>query len=545
MNQESADRGFAVLGTSSIIVKFLALIYLPIQTFIVKDYGNGIISAGYIIYIFIFSLANAGLPVAISKLISEQAAKGNFKDTIKILKCSFIVLLSLGIIAGAFMLTQAGWLSGVVDQPKAYLMIVALSPALLFTSISCALRGYLQGRQNMAPVAVSQVLEQALNSVLTVVFAAILIKYGVEMAAAGTTVGTTVGAIGADLFLVAVFLKMKTERRREIETSLYEGPSLKSSQIYKEILKYSIPAIINTIATNASNLIDASQCVQRLMVSGYSEAAATALFGVYQNQFMRLFLLAMAFSTALVTAMIPSVASALAVNDKTLLKHRIRISFKQIYHVTLPSIAGITFLAHPMVSLIFFNVESRGSDLVVLGTWTAILMTILYVQSGLLIALGRPIIAPVNIIIGMAVKFVLNYYLLVIPAVNIKGAIISTAVGWVIALALNQMAISRSMPVKVSYMRMLAGPSVASLIMGVVCLAVFKLCTFILALFIPGRLLVNDLGLLFAVAAGILVYFSLMVALGGMTKDEVKMMPLGNRLYALLYKFPFLKNKLA
>lgn len=431
MKKQSASKSFAILGTANIVVKILAIIYIPFQTYIMGNEGNGIVAKGMTIFTFLYSFSNAGLPNAISKLVSEQTAHRNYKAAAKILKCSFFVLLGLGVAVALFMSLGAKALadSWLVDEHDAYLMLIVLSPTLIFTSVSCALRGYFQGRQNMIPVAISNVLEQLLNSVFTVVFAWILIKNGKVYGAAGTAVGTLIAAVGAAVFLCYIFfIVIGKQRKSEIHRTSHELPQPSTRKIYKEITRYSLPAILNTVAVCAASIIDNS-ATSRLEKAGYTLKAARDLFGIYSYQYNRLFTLAIAFSTALVTSVIPAISEAIALKNHKLVKHRVNESYKAIYLVTIPSIMGLTFLAQPIISLVFVNHDS-GADLVTLGVWTAILMTIQSVQTGVLIAAGRPTAPSVNLIIGMAVKIALNYQLIAIPSININGAIIGSGVGW-------------------------------------------------------------------------------------------------------------------
>jgi O-antigen/teichoic acid export membrane protein len=317
----------------------------------------------------------------------------------------------------------------ILGVQDAYLMLLTISPTLIFTSVSCALRGYYQGRQNMVPVAVSNVIEQFLNSVFTVVFAWLLIKYGLKYGVAGTTIGTFVGAVGAAGFLCYVFFTVTgKQRKKEVENTSPDVPEIPSRKIYREILKYSFPAILSTVAVCASPLIDSFNCITRLQAAHFSYKDATSLFGIYSYQYQRLFLLAISFSTALVTSMIPSISEALALRNHNLVRHRISESYRAIYLLTIPSIIGISFLAQPLITLVFYK-RNSGAELVMLGTWTAIFMAIMYVQSGVLFARGKPLIPSITLIIGMVFKTLLNYVLIAIPSVNIFGAIIGTGVG--------------------------------------------------------------------------------------------------------------------
>ncbi len=551
MNKQSTSKSFAILGTTSIIVKMLAIIYIPFQLAILGSYANGIVNKGYAVFTFLYSLSNAGLPNAISKLVSEQTTSGNFRAAQKILKCAYLVLLSLGIIVALFMALGAKSIAAWLGSPQdAYLMILMLSPTLIFTSVSCALRGYFQGRQNMMPVAISQLIEQVLNSVFTVVFAAVLIGYGRKYGIAGTTIGTLVGAIGAAGFLCYVFFNVTgKQRKREIFHTKSDIREISTSEVYREILKYSLPAILNTVAVCAGGLIDAFNCTQRLVASHhYTDKTAGILFSVYTTQFQRLFTLAIAFSTALVTSMIPSIAEALALKDHRLVKHRINDSYKAIYLVTIPSIAGISFLALPLLNLITptdtLKDNLLGANLIIFGTWTAILMTIQYVQSAVLIGAGNPAAPSINLIIGMAVKTVINYVLIVIPSINIEGAIIGNAVGWGVAIVLNQMSIKKCFTFKTYFIRIMIKPTFASLLMGGASLLFYKAADTLIKLIIHKVVISNDIAVFIAAGFGAGVYFCVMILIRGVTKNDIKRLPMGTKIYRIANKVPFLRVRL-
>ena len=352
----------------------------------------------------------------------------------------------------------------------------------------------------------------------------------------------------AAAFLAFIFFGLTSkQRKREIARQKDTCRELSTAEVYKEIFHYSLPAILSTIATSAPSLIDSNQCIRRLMVAGFSNIRANELYGIYSYQYQRLFTLAIAFSTALVTAMVPAVSSALAVKDYRLVKHKISESYKAIYIITVPSIAGISFLAQPIISLIWFDMDAGGADLVAFGTWTAILMTIQYVQTSILIAIGKPVIASVNQIISMAAKVLLNYLLIAIPSINISGAIIGTAVSWIISIVLNQYVISRCLRFKVYFLRLLIKPAFASAIMGGVCFFVYNgLAKLLYLIFHHGKaqLYLSDFALIAAVAVGVAVYAVIMIKIKGITKNDILRMPMGKRIYRSAVKFTFLRSSL-
>lgn len=544
--QQTTTKGFAILGVTNVLCKVLAIIYLPLQTLILHNNGNGIVSTGYVIYFFIYSLTNAGLNTSISKLVAEQDAVGNYEGSLRILRNAFVVLISLGVFFAVILAAFAHPIANAFDNKDAYLMLIMLSPTFIFTSVSCALRGFYQGRRNMMPTAVSQIIEQLLNSVLTVVFAGLLVKYGLIYGAAGTTVGTSVGALGAAIFLIYLFKSSSKQRKYEIKISQYNGPQLTDGDIYKEIVKYSIPALLGTIAFSASSIIDGLTSVGRLLVAGYSlngNNGANALWGIYSNQYQRMFTLAVAFVTAISTAIIPAISAAHATNDIKMLRSKIRDCYKAIFFITVPSIAGLTFLAHPILTMVFLK-NNQGSDLIIFGTWIAIFLVIMNVQMAILIGIGKPLIAPINLILGMIIKYVLNYALIAVPQINIKGAIIGTLVGWVIACLLNQFVINLNLIKRVPYMHMLILPSIVSIIMGIGAMLIYNCSYALIHIFIASNMFCNDLSVIIAIAGAACIYGILMIKLHGINSNDILRLPMGKRLYRIINKLPFLKREL-
>jgi len=534
-SKQTTTKGFAILSAAGVINKILALAYLPIQTYFVHDYGNGIISTGYTIYIFIFSLSNAGIPVAISKLISEQDARGNYAGSQRILKTAGIIMLCFGIFFGALMALGAQSIANFNSQPKASLMILALSPALLFTSVSSVFRGYFQGKLNMIPTAVSQVVEQALNSVLTIVFIAVLIKYGVEAAAAGSTIGTSIGAMGAALFLSLTYMKNRRGRNEELKNSKYTGEELSYKYILKQIRIYSVPVLLGIIAINLNNLIDLKLCVSRLMAGGFGYVPATELYGILTNQFQKILNLPLAITGALPVALIPAISTAVAMKDIKMLERKINESFRMILLLIIPAATGLAVLAKPVITFVFFS-QNNGADLMLIGSWVIILNALIFVQTAVLIGTGKPHLPPVNLIAGMITKIILSYILIAIPSINVKGAILGSLLGYLMTCILNHISLKRFAGLAPNYSKLIWKPIFASLVMGISAYGIYHAAYFLFRILIHSKILLSDISLIIAVAFGACIYFIALLFLRAVNSDDILKLPFGAKLRIYLIK---------
>lgn len=540
---QTTTKGFAVLSAASVVNKLFSVIYVPILTLIVGNYGNGIINSGYTIYILMYGLSNAGVPVAISKLVSERIALGDYRNSQRILKAAGVIMISFGFAFGVILALGAKWISiNYCHEPKAYLMLLAISPALCFTSVSSIFRGYFQGRLNMIPTGISQIIEQGINSLLTIVFAAILIKYGIEKAAAGTTIGTSAGAMGAAVFLTIIFLLKKNKISKEIESSGYSGDIISYRKIIKQIIAYSLPAILGIIAMNLNNLIDLNMCSQRLTAAGFSQVKATELYGILTNQYQKLINMPLAAMSALPAALIPSIGTAIALKDTAQFKRKMNESFRLSLIIALPSSVGLAVIAKPIITFIFLN-NNQGSDLMQIGSWLIIINSIVYVQNAILIGIGKPFFSPINLIIGMIFKTIINYFLIGIPYINIKGAVISSIFGYLTACILNQIIIGKYTGIKTDFKGLMLKPIICSVVMGAVALGVNSGLYFLLKDMIRHEILRNDISVLFSVVTGGFLYLHLLLRLRVINSQDILKLPLGYKINNLLIRLRYFNKR--
>lgn len=552
MKRQTSSKGFAILSLASMICKIFSFVYLPIQAMLVQDTGNGVISAGFKLYIFIYALTNAGLPVIISKFVSERVELGDYRGSRIVFRSAFTLIMTFGVAATLFTYFGSDFLAGWCGMSEAKLMFMFIAPTFLFTSVSCSLRGYFQGRHYMTPTAVSQIIEQIINSVLTAVLEILFFHYAenlgrdkISYTAAGSAVATALAAVGSSAFLAIMFLIVtRRQRLREYKHQEYDGPTVTSLTVYRQILRFSIPAVISCIASSATDIIDTKTCIPLLLSGHYSSAQAYALFGIYSTKYQRLLTLPVLFVSPLVTAIIPSLAAARARKDTKQFRKQVREGFKINYIVVMPIVAGLTFLAKPILSVIF-TTQNEGALMIILGTWIALLITMQTLQSGILVALNRPLAAPVNLLIGMAAKVLCNIILIPIYNINIYGALIGNLLAWLISITLNARVINRIMKKKQSTWKSMIIPGLASLVMGIMSLGFFTGLRFLIGLTHSSFLLTNDLAVLITIPFGAAVYFAVLVRSGGINGDDIKRLPMGRHISAICHKIPFLKAGLA
>lgn len=518
-----------ILAAASMIVRLLGFAYRVPLTNMIGDEGNGIYSAGYYIYTFFLILSSSGLPAAISKMISEKVALGEFRNAKRIFKASLFVAGGLGIIGTAIMFFGAERLALMVGSPRSVYTLMSLAPTVFICAIMSVYRGWFQGFNTTVPTAVSQVVEQIFNAFFSVYLAWILIGYGIEMGAAGGTMGTGIGAF-AGLVTVVIFSFVTKKYYNEIFSADKGGYAVETAgQITGRLFKTAIPIITGTAIFSMTNLIDMKMVMTRLAASGaFTSREADILYGQLTGKYVTLTTLPVSISTALATAVLPNIAASVAIKDKTAVKSKVNTSLRLTMIISIPAAIGMGVLADQILRLLYPNYP-EGGELLTIGAISIIFLALSQIETGILQGIGKVYVPAVNALIGAVIKIPLNYVLIAIPSINVKGAVISTIGCYVAAALLNLVALKRATGIKFDFVSILVKPLIASLIMGVGCTAVYKLIFAVLPY--------NSICTIIAILAAIVIFVVALAVMKGFKREDLTLLPMGGRLVGLLERF--------
>ncbi|MDF2882712.1 MAG: polysaccharide biosynthesis protein [Clostridiaceae bacterium] len=532
MKEQSTTKGFAILSAAGMIVKILSLLYIPFLIAIITDGGYGIYGAAYQVYVFIYVLTNSGIPVAISKLISELTALGNYKDAVKSFKIARFMLLILGTIMTIIMLIFAKSFANITN-PKAYYAILALAPCVLFTSIASAYRGYFQGRGYMTPTAVSQIIEQTINTIFTLVFAALLIRFGVEAGCAGGTIGSTLGALSSVVYLILFY-----ERNKRIKIhgkiSNTEIRRLTNKQIVKKIIHYGIPITLSVGLTYAGNLVDLWNTMSRLSVAGISSWQASILYG-YLLKYTQLMNVPIALITSLSAAILPAIAGAAVIRDRNKVREKVNYAFRLSLLISIPSAFGLGVLSDPIYKLLAFR---GGSNIMKIGSIVLVLMAVMQIQITILQSLGKLYTATLYSFIGIVFKIAANYFLIAVPNINILGAVFGSIIGYLIPVILNHRMIKKTLRVRFSLLFHGYKPLISSLLMSLSVYIVYYNLIYIMG-FINKGYLANAISTITAVIVGMFTYLFALILTGGIRKSDINGLP--GKITRIIPKFMYIR----
>lgn len=530
IKKETFMQGVVTIMFSQILIKILGLIYTLYLTnrdgF--GDAGNAIYASGYQIYALLLTISSIGVPNAISKLVSERLAVGDNKGANRIFKVALVTFGTLGAIGSMLLFFGAHVIAYSWTQiPESELTLVALAPAIFFVSISSVFRGYFNGRRTLKITARAQTLEQIFKTIFTIGIVEIVAyatSTSTEMMAAGANVATTLATFSSFAYLFMYYRLKRKEIGNEIQSSTnYKYENVKT--IVKNILMVSIPLTLSSIMTSFNKNID-SFTVKRIL-SGYMPAdIATKLYGQLSGKVDTVTNLPLAINIAFATALVPAISAAKAKNDRESATKRTSFSLLTSMLIGLPCVVGMIVFAQPILNLLYPK-ANEGALLLQLISVSVIFSILDQTINGALQGFGKVMVPATALGIGCLVKLVLNVILLKIPALNVYGAAIGSIACHAVAFAIVFNVLKKYVKLDLPFNKFVIKPAIATTIMAICSYTLYLLIKGI----IPGRL-ATIIAMLFAVV----IYLAAVVALKIYNKEDIYMLPKGEKIYKFLEK---------
>ncbi|WP_317366743.1 polysaccharide biosynthesis protein [uncultured Tyzzerella sp.] len=519
----------AILAVASLLVRLLGFLYRLPLTNMLGDEGNGIYSAGFYLYNFFLVMSSAGLPAAISKIVSEKVALEEYRNVKKTFKISLILSSTLGLIFALIMFVSARFFCRIISSPDSYYTILTLSPTVFIVSVMSVFRGYFQGLGTTVPTALSQVIEQIFNAIFSIYLAYLLVGISLPLGAAGGTMGTGIGALAGLIYILIVFLNRKRYINRKLAKRTHKYRIETNKEIAIKIIKTAAPIIAGTAIFSMTNLIDMQMVNTRLVASkSFTDSQVTALYGQLTGKYVTLTTLPVSISTALATAVLPSIASSMVQKDIKTVRRKIDVSLRLTMIVSIPAAVGMGVLADEILLLLFPN-YSDGGSLLKWGALSIIFLALCQIITGILQGIGKMTTPAKNAFIGSIIKIPINYFLISIPSINVIGAIISTTVCYIIASLLNFRALKQATKIRPDYNGILFRPMIASIVMGVFCYFSYKG-----AFYISQN---NAISTIISIIISMLVYLFILAIIGGFKREDLILLPMGRKLISILERY--------
>ncbi len=536
MENKAVGRSFLILSISSILIKLLSAAYIPLLNKAIGAEGIGVYNASYNIFIFILAITSMGAQPAVMKVVAELQALGYKEDSLRAMKIARKYLTIIGVVVATIYMLLVDPISKVMGWEASALSMKFLAPTIVLSCILASYRGYLQGIEEMKNLAISQVIEQFVNVVLSLVFAFLLIDISVEWGSAGGTVGTTIGAIVAIIYIIYMHEKSEYDNNEEdIEVNAEEKPELKKrlsdKKIIKKLLMYGIPIVLVASLQNAGGIIDTIIVKNRLVSSGFTETEATTMFGVL-GYYNTLIYVPLAIVTALSAAIFPKIIQAFVNKSRKELKVQIRYSLRLTYLITIPSAIGLSMLSKEIYAIIF-GVD-YGYELLTYGSIVLIFMSITTIQNTILQGINKLYIVLGTASLGVIIRIVIDYILVGIKGINLLGVMIASVFTFLVPLIINHKKLKKILRIRIPIIKEAVMPTIAALIMAIA----INLCKIpmnrVINIFQWGRIGILA-KLLICIIIGGIVYLIIMVLLGGIKKRDLD--GISPRLYIMLPRF--------
>lgn len=527
-------KGATILVIAGIVSKvFGAIFRIPLTNMIGAE-GQSYYSAAYAVYNLLFVIATAGFPVAISRMVSSRIAEGDFINAHKSYKLAMKVSWALGIVSFLVMYFGAGAIAGFYKNPGAEASMKALSLALLFTPPVASMRGYYQGRQNMKPTGITEVIEQMVRVAAGLTLAYMFFKTSLVNAAAGATFGASAGIMAAFLAMAFIYARDKSARDRLFEGSIVREET--DRKRLKELLAFLIPITIGSSVMPIMFNIDAAIIVRRLLATGWDRVMAEKLYGLMGGYCDPIINLPNIFIDAICISLMPAVTTAYTLKIKKDMDDHIKTGLKTMMIITYPCAIGLIVLAKPILTMLFYRKYDEAVMAVPAMQILAVSIVTLAIMrtfSTSLQGIGKMMLPVWNLMIGAVVKAIVSYILLGIPAVNINGAAFGSVMAYVTAGILNYRALKKYTDVSLDIKSIFIKPLGAAVIMGAAALLSYK------GLFAITSS--NSISTLIAIMFAAIVYFVAAFRTGAVTKDEIELIPKGDLIYRLAEKLKVAK----
>ncbi len=522
-------KGAAVLGIAGVVIKLLGAVFrIPLTNWIGAD-GMSYYGFAYTIYGALLVLSTAGIPVAISRMVSERIAVGEYKNAHKVFKVATSLLFCIGIFSFAVCFFGGEAITKALGNPDAALAVKAISPALLFVPLFSAFRGYFQGRQNMNPTAISEITEQLIRVIAGLFLAYKLLDTGLKEAAAGASFGASAGSIaGLGIIVIIYMLNRRTIHRKiDLNNKNVEDTAV----ILRKIVAIAIPIIIGSEIMPIMTLIDTGIIMTRLQATGWTYEEAKVLYGLLSGFCNSLIAFPQVFTQAVAVSLVPAVAAAFKIHDRSGVQSNIQLGYRMTMIMAFPCAFGIFALAEPIMLLLYSDQKASAVAAVptlMIMSISVIFLAITQTSVGVLQSIGKQMVPVIHLAIGCVGKVIATYILVGVHDINIKGAAIGTMVAYIVALILNNRSVKHYTGVKFNYNLTYLRPCIAAALMGVCAFAAHKLMTGFLG---------NSIATLLAIMVGAVVYVILIFVLKAITLEEVSAMPGGAKLQRLIRKF--------
>ena len=550
--------GAALLAIATAVVKVIGALYKIPLKMIIEDQGYGYFCTAYDIYSVLLMIATAGLPVAMSRMVSQKSALGQYNQVRRVYKTARALFVGLGLISGLLMFVFCRELAAFQGQPDAWASVACLAPCAVLMGMMSTYRGFFQGQGDMRPTSNSQMLEAAVKLVigLAAAYGLMVMTGSVALAASGAILGVTVSCVVSVLYLTRKFQGVYRDMpQTQEEVSSY-------ARTVKDLLAIAVPITIGSAGLQLLTVLETSLYMGQLrgvlgstmttgelaaLLQSYDYAGETPLElltredmvqfaldtqkGIY-NMTQTVFNMPCAFIAPITVSVLPAITSHLTLKNNRGVRETEESAARITGLISLPCAVGLGLLASPVMSLLGgysgVKLELAGPLLAILGVCVCLYAVVQYTNT-LMQAHGYAYVPVINMLLAGVMKLAVVYILVGNPDIGILGAPLGAALCYLCIAVLNLVAIRKCVPQKPALLRNLLRPALPALIMGAAVFASYRGMIWLLGADTSRLILCGG-----PIVVGVVVYCVLAVWFKSITREDCQLLPKGDKIAKLL-----------
>lgn len=530
--------GMTVLGVTGIICKLIGVLFSVPLTWIIGADGLAVYQAVFPTYNLLLTISSAGLPVAVSRMVSQCLARDDPKGARRVFRIALWLLTALGCLCTILMLACNGLLVHRVGLPESAAGFRVIAPCVAIVCMMSAFRGFMQGQQNMTPTATSQLIEQIGKVLISLPLAWIGFRQGMDagqsQAALAGIVGEEANALAAELAaargatgallgttlveaLALGYMIFLYFHKQASFNELYQArhtQTLSNQHTAERLMRISVPITISACIVPLAQFVDSAMLVNRMVDSGLALEQARPLYGLFSGVVIRLINVPTALALAVSMSLVPAISACKATGDEKGMARQANLGLRFAFLIGFPCSIGMSLLAEPLIRFFYQGTLSAqniqdAASLLTVSALTVVLFTVVQATSAILQGLGKQRIPMYTLVAGVGCKILLNYILVGTPGINIHGGPIASIVCYSVSMVPNLIMCTRYAHMKFDWKGWLALPGLATAAMGVV--------VWLMRTLLPT----NRVLTLVEIAVGIVVYLAAALALGALRKEDL------------------------
>lgn len=509
--RKSFIHGALILMAAASVNRVVGFIYQAVIYRKIGAEGVGLFNLVYPVYVLIIVIATAGIPLGISKLVSEEEVKCNHRRSYQILWFSVSILVISGALFSclSYMISPL-LLKYVFVNKVVYRVFLCLVPGVFVVSVSSAFRGFFQGMMNMKIPALGQVLEQAVRVSAGLYLATALLPRGIDWAAAGLAAASVAGEVAGLCFMLAAFLKEKPLNIR------FALPGFRACRdILRKLSEMCAPITLGRIAATVMLSIDSVLVPSMLKKAGFTTSAATEFYGQFTGMALTLLFVPSVITVSLAISLVPAVSEAVAQERPALVRNRTREALRVTFIAGIPFIAAFLTLPEQLTMGIYGSPE--GGKLLSILALGGMLAYFQQTTTGILQGLGHPGIPLQNLLLAGVIKIAGIYLLTPVPSLGIVGCAYAYNLFYLIAAGLNLHFLKKRTGFNMNIGNDFIKPITAGFAAGFLFVWLFPWLRMM-----TGS---HGLGLLLSLSAGFLTYLAGVICLGSVTRNDLAKIP--------------------